>query len=136
MRYLLFCCSKSAAKGAFGGAVCVLLCSLYIFLDTQQGKRQSYEYLAFEDPKPASCEPLQLRSGNAWDNGLWGNVELRDQKVVFFATSLGAGEHVIKYKLRAETPGVFRAMPATGFAMYTPEICGSTTEQTIAIHDK
>ncbi|MCC7333857.1 MAG: hypothetical protein IT422_02100 [Pirellulaceae bacterium] len=97
---------------------------------------QAYEYLAFEDPKPAGCEPLQLRSGSAWGNGLWGNVELRDQKVVFFSSSLGAGEHVLKYKLRAETPGIFRAMPATGFAMYTPEIRGSTTEQTIVIHDK
>lgn len=96
---------------------------------------QSYEYVAFEDPKPAGCEPLQLQSGNAWDNGLWGNVELRDQKVVFFSSSLGAGEHVLRYKLRAETPGIFRAMPTTGFAMYTPEIRGSTTEQTITIHD-
>src|SRR5690606_28450855 len=92
---------------------------------------QTYEYLAIEDPKPAGCEPLQLRSGNTWNNGLWGNVELRNQKVVFFATALGTGEHVIKYKLRAETPGIFRAMPATGFAMYTPELRGSTTEQTI-----
>ncbi len=34
--------------------------------------KQSYEYLAFEDPKPAGCETLQLLSGQTWDNGLWG----------------------------------------------------------------
>ncbi len=98
--------------------------------------KQHYEYLAFEDPKLAGCEPLQLQSGSAWDNGLWSNVELRDQTVVFFASSLSPGECVLKYKLRAETPGVFRAMPATGFAMYSPQLRGNTTEQTIVIKDK
>ncbi len=98
--------------------------------------KQSYEYFAFEDPKPAGCETLQLLSGQTWDNGLWGNIELRDRKVIFYASSLSAGEHVLKYKLRAETPGVYRAMPTTGFAMYTPEIRGNTTEQRIEIRDK
>ncbi len=96
---------------------------------------RDYEYLAFEDPKPAGCEPLQLQSGSAWENGLWGNVELRDEKVVFFASALSAGEHMLRYKLRAETPGVFRAMPASGFAMYTPDICGNTMEQVVVIGD-
>lgn len=40
--------------------------------------KQAYEYLAFEDPKPAGCETLQLLSGQTWDNGHWGNIELRD----------------------------------------------------------
>lgn len=98
--------------------------------------KQAYEYLAFEDPKPAGCETLQLLSGQTWDNGLWDNIELRDRKVIFYASSLSPGDHVLKYKLRAETPGVYRAMPTTGFAMYTPEIRGNTTEHRIEIRDK
>ena len=43
---------------------------------------------------------------------------LRDEKVVFFIGLLEQGAHVLRYKLRAETPGRFHALPATGFVMY------------------
>lgn len=26
----------------------------------------NFEFLAFEDPKPAACEPVDLRSGTHW----------------------------------------------------------------------
>ncbi|MBL8820107.1 MAG: hypothetical protein JNL58_29050 [Planctomyces sp.] len=87
-----------------------------------------YEYVAFEDLKPAGCEAVQLRSGDTWGNGLWANVELRDNRVEFFVSSLHKGKHVLKYKLRAETPGWFHALPARGFAMYAPEIHAQSDE--------
>ncbi len=81
-----------------------------------------YDYLAFEDMKPAGCEPVELRSGGRWAGGLCANLELRDEKVVFFIGLLEQGTHTLRYRLRAETPGVFHALPTTGFAMYAPEI--------------
>ena len=96
---------------------------------------ENFEYLAFEDPKPAGCEPIRLRSGYGWGDGLCSNVELRDSKVIFFIHWLRSGEHVLRYKLRAEVPGKFSAMPAEGFAMYTPEIRARSDEMQLIIRD-
>ena len=65
----------------------------------------------------------------------------KDLQAVFAATArnsrpvyyLGRGEHVYRYRLRAETPGRFRALPATGFAMYAPEIRATSDEGVLAI---
>ncbi|QEG21184.1 alpha-2-macroglobulin family protein [Mariniblastus fucicola] len=95
-----------------------------------------FDYLAFEDPKPAGCEPVRLRSGYSWGAGIASNVELRDSKVIFFVQRLRKGTHVIKYRLRAEVPGTFSGMPATGFAMYAPEINARSEEARIQIDDQ
>jgi alpha-2-macroglobulin len=81
-----------------------------------------HEFLAFEDPKPAGFEPIELTSGGAWGDNLCANVELRDQDVVFFANTLTPGSHKIKYRLRAEVPGTFQVRPTRAFDMYNPEI--------------
>ncbi len=94
-----------------------------------------YDYLAFEDMKPAGCEPLELRSGGRWAGGLCANLELRDEKVVFFIGLLEQGEHVLRYKLRAETPGSFHALPTTGFAMYAPEVRAISDEMRLRVRD-
>ena len=41
-----------------------------------------YEYLVFEDMKAAGFEPVDLRSGASYGDGLSSNVELRDEKGV------------------------------------------------------
>ncbi|MBI3865756.1 MAG: hypothetical protein HY290_28105 [Planctomycetia bacterium] len=89
---------------------------------------EDYEFVAFEDIKPAGCEPIQLHSGHTFGGDLWANVELRDDRVVFFAKALRKGTHVLRYKLRAETPGRFHALPTRGFAMYAPEIHAQSDE--------
>jgi uncharacterized protein YfaS (alpha-2-macroglobulin family) len=83
---------------------------------------RDYDYLAFTDPRPAGCEPVELHSGGVWLDQSWANVELRDQSVLFFLPYLTRGRHVLRYRLRAETPGAFRVLPASGFAMYAPQI--------------
>lgn len=92
-----------------------------------------YEYLAFADPKPAGCEPVQLRSGTTWDESPYANVELRDRRVVFFAERFPRGKHTLKYRLRAVTPGNFHVLPAKGFAMYAPDIQARSDETTLKI---
>jgi uncharacterized protein YfaS (alpha-2-macroglobulin family) len=97
--------------------------------------KNSYDFLAFEDMKPAGCEAVEVRSGGRWAGGLCANVELRDQKVVFFIGMLEQGEHVLRYKLRAETPGQFHALPTKGFAMYAPEIKAISDEMRLKIKE-
>jgi len=97
--------------------------------------KNSYDYLAFEDMKPAGCEAMELRSGGRWAGGLCANLELRDEKVVFFIGMLEQGQHVLRYKLRAETPGHFHALPAKGFAMYAPEVKAISDEMRLRIKE-
>lgn len=97
--------------------------------------KNTYDYLAFEDMKPAGCEPMELRSGGRWAGGLCANLELRDEKVVFFIGLLEQGQHVLRYKLRAETPGQFHALPTKGFAMYAPEVKAISDEMRLRIRE-
>lgn len=87
-----------------------------------------YDHLVFEDPKPAGFEPVDMRSGGRYGDGLCSNMELRDERVAFFITHLAQGTQVIRYTLRAETPGAYHALPAHGFAMYAPEIAALADE--------
>lgn len=97
--------------------------------------KNTYDYLAFEDMKPAGCEPVELRSGGRWAGGLCANLELRDEKVVFFIGLLEQGQHILRYKLRAETPGQFHALPTKGFAMYAPEVRAISDEMRLRIKE-
>ncbi len=78
------------------------------------------EYMVFEDPKPAGCEPYRLTSGASYGGGTYANLELRDTKVVFFASYLRKGKQTLSYKLVCEQPGTFRVLPSGGEAMYSP----------------
>ncbi|HEX4139028.1 MAG TPA: alpha-2-macroglobulin family protein, partial [Candidatus Methylacidiphilales bacterium] len=98
--------------------------------------KNTYDYLAFEDMKPAGCEPVELRSGGRFAGGLCPNVELRDEKVVFFIGLLDQGDHILRYKLRAETPGTFHALPTSGYAMYAPEVRAISDEMKLKINDQ
>jgi len=80
----------------------------------------NFEYVVFEDPKPAGCEPYRLTSGPSHGGGTYSNIELRDTKVVFFAAWLRQGTRTLSYRLVCEQPGTFRVLPASGEAMYSP----------------
>ena len=96
----------------------------------------NFEYMVFEDPKPAGCEPHRLRSGGSYGGGTYANMELRDTRVVFFATWLSEGKHNIAYKLRCEQPGTFRVLPSAGEAMYSPFVEAISDSSLITITDK
>ncbi len=96
--------------------------------------KNDYEYLIFEDPKAAGFEPMLVRSGyNGNDMGAY--VELRDDRVSFFVRALARGKHSVSYRLRAEIPGKFSALPTRGYAMYAPELKGNSDEIKIGIDD-
>lgn len=96
--------------------------------------KNDYEYLIFEDPKAAGFEPMLVRSGYN-PNDMNAYMELRDEKVCFFCRTLARGKHSVNYRLRAEIPGKFSAMPTIGYAMYAPELKGNSDEIKLRIAD-
>ena len=124
--------------------------------------KNNYEYLLFEDLKPAGLEVVQIRSGeNLYVKELksgslsgtkigamnytsasdftnrtrWVYQELRDRKVALFIDHLPEGVWQMKYEFRAESPGSFHALPVLGHAMYVPEIRTNGQEIRINVVD-
>jgi uncharacterized protein YfaS (alpha-2-macroglobulin family) len=96
--------------------------------------KNDYEYILFEDMKPAGFEPAEVRSGYS-NNGLGAYMELRDNRVAFFVRVLSRGKNSIAYRMRAETPGQFAALPAKVSAMYAPELKGNSDEIKLKVED-
>ncbi len=104
------------------------------------------QYVVVEDPFPAGAEPvdtsLQTTSVVGEQPGLsradietpwwywgWGwwwfaNTDLRDEKLVLFATNLPAGTYEYTYLLQIGLAGEYRVLPATAYEMYFPEVMG------------
>jgi uncharacterized protein YfaS (alpha-2-macroglobulin family) len=96
--------------------------------------KNDYEYLLFEDMKAAGFEPVEVRSGyNGNDMGAY--VEFRDERVCFFVRALARGKHSVSYRLRAEIPGHFSALPTKAAAMYAPELRANSEEIKLKIMD-
>lgn len=112
--------------------------------------------VVIDDALPAGLEPLNaalqttsqanLRSGRAYgqpDDGRDGDspgwrtgidhVELRDERVLLFATTLTPGTTVYQYVARATAPGQFIAPPAQAEEMYRPEIFGRSAYALVTV---
>src|SRR5262249_52557879 len=89
--------------------------------------KNDYEYILFEDMKAAGCEPVALQSGYN-GNELGAYMELRDNRVSLFVHNLARGRHSVSYRMRAEIPGRFSALPTKASAMYAPELRGNSDE--------
>jgi hypothetical protein len=121
--------------------------------------KNHYEYLVFEDLKPAGLEAAGLVSGQMLtarrirpdaaeldparredQDRLMQQVpvyqELRDRNVALFIDRLPEGHWEIRYRLRAETPGRFHGMPVLGHAMYVPEIRCNGEEIRLEVEDR
>jgi hypothetical protein len=119
--------------------------------------KNNYEYLLFEDLKPAGFEAVQLQSGkplyaqqlkesdlanpairnpNSAFRNQYVYQELRDRKVALFLDKLPEGVWQIRYEMRAETPGVFHALPVLGHTMYVPEIRCNGEELNVRVLDQ
>ena len=84
--------------------------------------------------KAAGCEPVVLQSGYN-GNDLNAYMELRDNRVSFFVRNLARGKHSVAYRIPAETPGSFSALPTKASAMYAPELRGNSDELKLNIID-
>ena len=105
-----------------------------IEVELEIDSKNDYEYIVFEDLKAAGFEAVDVRSGYS-RNGFRAYREMRNDRVSFFVTQLPRGKHNIKYRLRAEIPGKFSALPAKVYANYAPELKGNSDEIKINIID-
>ncbi|MCE1247921.1 MAG: hypothetical protein LWY06_14860, partial [Firmicutes bacterium] len=94
---------------------------------------QVCQYMILEDPKPAGCEVLTSFTDHSWR---YSGMEFRDEKTAFFASYVDPGTTTYEYRMIAETPGTFHAMPAKAWMMYTPGMEGSSAESIFVIEDK
>jgi uncharacterized protein YfaS (alpha-2-macroglobulin family) len=74
-------------------------------------------------------EELSLQDGwyGSWDSGWWSpfdHREIRDERVVYAATTLFRGSYTASYLARATTPGTFVKPPAHAEEMYNPSVNG------------
>ena len=104
-------------------------------IELEIASKNDYEYVIFEDMKPAGFEPVEVRSGYN-GNAMGAYVEFRDNRVAFFVRQLARGEHSVSYRMRAETPGKFSALPTKAAAMYAPELKANSDEIKLQVEDK
>ena len=97
--------------------------------------KNDYDSLLIEDHKAAGFEPVDFTSGYN-GNELGAYVEFRDDRVSFFVKNLDRGDHTLTYRLRAETPGKFSALPATILGMYAPELAGNSDEMKMNVKEE
>lgn len=105
-----------------------------IEIELEIDSKNDYEYVIFEDLKAAGCEPVDLQSGYT-RGGLGAYVEFRDERTAFFLRMLARGKHSVSYRVRAEIPGRFSALPARAYAMYAPELKANSDELKLGITD-
>lgn len=94
--------------------------------------KNDYEYILLEDMKAAGFEPVAIRSGYN-GNELGAYMELRDDRVSLLVARLMRGKHSVSYRLRAEIPGRFSALPTRASAMYAPELRANSDELKVEI---
>jgi alpha-2-macroglobulin len=94
--------------------------------------KNDYEHIVLQDPKAAGIEPFDVQSGYN-SEGLSAYVELRDEKINLFVRQLPRGRHSLRYRMRAEIPGKFSALPAMGSGMYAPELKANSDELKLGI---
>jgi alpha-2-macroglobulin len=106
-----------------------------IEIELEIDSKNDYEYILFEDAKAAGCEPVDVRSGYT-RGGLGAYVEFRDERVTFFLRQLARGKHSVSYRVRAEIPGKFSALPTGASGMYSPELRANSDEMKLRIGDR
>lgn len=99
--------------------------------------KNDYEYILIEDMKAAGFEAITVQSGYLANNanGLRAYVEYRDNRVAFFVQQLARGSHSLSYRLKAEIPGKFSALPTKIEAMYAPELKANSDSYQLNIED-
>ncbi|MES2440578.1 MAG: MG2 domain-containing protein [Verrucomicrobiota bacterium] len=97
--------------------------------------KNDYEYLLFSDAKAAGFESLDALSGyvGGQGGGFSAYMEPRDRTVDFFIRALPRGTNTVRYQLRAEAPGLYKALPATAEAMYAPELRANSEDLRLEI---
>ncbi|NDJ75176.1 MAG: SH3 domain-containing protein, partial [Chloroflexi bacterium] len=99
-------------------------------------------YVVIEDPIPAGADAVNPNLNTTSQVGTqpnlnrtdplsrgWGwwwfsNIEMRDEKVVMYATYLPRGTYEFTYVIYPSLAGAYNVIPTTGFEFYFPEVYG------------
>ncbi len=109
-------------------------------------KDEENNYFMLEDPFPSGFEyvkddwAFKIDNENGYggyDRYYWrwwyADKDVRDDRIVFFATYFGKGVHEFTYLMRAEIPGKYTINPSKGSLMYYPEVYGNTSGEEITV---
>ena len=111
----------------------MVLCGEVVEVDLEISCASDYEYIMVEDFRPAGMELLPGDHGVSTSGKLSCHVESGKASLEFFCRELSPGRHHVSYRLRAENPGVFTALPARVSCIYAPQLCGSTNSDEVTI---
>ena len=92
-------------------------------------------YVIIEDPFPAGAEVTERGSADEvpeWSYW-WSSVDVRDDRIAFFARTLRRGTHVLEYNLRPLTPGRYHALPTLVQEMYVPAMRSESAETQVDV---
>ncbi|MEZ4659739.1 MAG: hypothetical protein R2911_19460 [Caldilineaceae bacterium] len=105
-------------------------------------------HVLVEAPIPAGTEAIDTRFANE-SQAIYGPqsepvqqpkwfwnptyVDIRDDKVAFFATFLPAGAYQYTYQIRATVPGEYRVLPVYSEQMYFPGVWGRSAGELFTV---
>ena len=83
--------------------------------------------VALTDPTPAGCRAVDEASGTFYAD-LWCYRQVRERATELFIHHLPQGTNTLRYRLRAEAPGRYHALPAQVHATLLPSIAAVSDE--------
>ena len=84
---------------------------------------REFEHLMVEDMLPAGCEAQSRGRVRQYDwSYWWADQIVRDDRVSFAVTELHPGVKRVTYRMVAQIPGTYTALPPRVFDMYDPTV--------------
>ena len=95
---------------------------------------REHAYMMVEDPIPAGCEILDRGSVPMWEwDWWWADQVVRDELMAFAVRKLPEGTRLVTYRMKAQVPGQYCAMPPVAYNMYDPRVRSTGISDDIAI---
>jgi uncharacterized protein YfaS (alpha-2-macroglobulin family) len=101
-----------------------------------------YDSAEMQRMAQAGLERLYKFQHSDWGWGWWETDKSTPYMTAYVLMGLRAAQDAgvqvrdEVYRLRAETPGTFKVLPAAGFAMYAPEIQAKSPDRTVRIVER
>ncbi len=97
--------------------------------------KNDYDYVVFADSMPAGFEYVNPVSGYIWDWRTPVYCEYRERGARFYLRNMARGDSNVFYRIRAQLPGTFTSLPATGKGVYAPALNSNSTQLQFRIKD-
>jgi uncharacterized protein YfaS (alpha-2-macroglobulin family) len=95
---------------------------------------REFDNLMIEDLTPAGCEIMDRGVIMPWEWTYdWADQVIRDDRMAFALTHLSPGAHRLTYRMVAQIPGSYTALPPRVFDMYNPQVRGEGIAQGVEI---